>query len=513
MALQGAYPPVAEPRSRDAVWIGAVVAIAALSIWPTWPYLHALWLHTTDYSHGYLVAGVTVAWFGYCCLNLGRIAIRPSAAGTCVLAGVLVVWLVTYKASIILGEETLVPLILWASVWSCFGMETARRFAAPIGYLYFAVPIWDTVAPVLQGITIAACQTALAWLHVPALIHDSVVRIPEGSFRIAEACSGKRYFVSALALASLIVAIAPLRGARALCFVAIAAGLSLVANWIRVFTVIYAGHATNMTSYLVAKEHGTFGWAIYFVALVLVWWAGTGLERSQSKTSQTATPAGPAPEARQAPARTALAYCATALLCLTFAAVRYARATTTVNPQATLTLPVTGAAGWRGPLPPDTQWAPTFVGASPQTRGQYRVGQIAVEVFIARYAHQAQGAKLISSSNTLLNESWITLRAGRLTGQTLAARIPAHAVLAEASRGQRWVVSWVYEVAGVITGSATLAQLIYGTRSWTAQTPAEVVAIAVKCSGSCDAAESAVTALWRTLGNQLLEQPDIQHGV
>src|SRR2546429_3826557 len=89
MALQGGYPPVAEPRSRDAVWIGAVVAIAALSIWPTWPYLHALWLHTTDYSHGYLVAGVTVAWFGYCCLNLGRIAIRPSAAGTCVLAGVV----------------------------------------------------------------------------------------------------------------------------------------------------------------------------------------------------------------------------------------------------------------------------------------------------------------------------------------------------------------------------------------------------------------------------------------
>ena len=498
-----------DPRSRDVVRIGAIVAIAAVSIWPTWPYFHDLWVHTTDYSHGYLVAGFALVWFSYCCLNLGRIGIRPSVAGTWVLASVLVAWLVTYKASIILGEETLVPLILWASLWSTFGTQTARRFAAPIGYLYFAVPIWDIVAPVLQQMTIAACQTALGWLQVPALIHDSLVRIPEGSFRIAEACSGKRYFVSALGLAGSFVAIAPLRGARAVCFVAIAAGLSLVANWIRVFTVIYAGHATNMTSYLVAKEHGTFGWGIYFVVLVLVWWVGTRLERRQSSTSQTTMPAGPAPEARQDPRRGALAYCGVALLCLTFAAVLYARATFTVNPQAALALPVPRGAGWRGPLPPDTQWAPTFVGASPQTRGQYRFGQIPVEVFIARYAQQAQGAKLISSSNSVLGESWLTLRTGRLTARTSAAAIPARAILAEAAGGQRWVVSFVYKVAGVVTGSDALAQLIYGTRSWTAPAPAEVLAVAVKCSSSCEAAETAVTALWRTLGNQLLAQPDI----
>lgn len=61
MALTGSHPPLIGPRSGDAVWIGVVVAIAAVSIWPTWPHLHDLWAHTTDYSHGYLVAGLTVA--------------------------------------------------------------------------------------------------------------------------------------------------------------------------------------------------------------------------------------------------------------------------------------------------------------------------------------------------------------------------------------------------------------------------------------------------------------------
>jgi exosortase A len=504
MALTGSHPPLIRPRSGDAIWIGVVVAIAAVSIWPTWPHLHDLWAHTTDYSHGYLVAGLTVAWFVHRCLNFGGIAPRASITGTCVLAGALVVWLVAFKASVILGQQALAPLILWASIWSCCGTETARRFAAPIGYLYFAVPIWDAVAPALQTMTIAACQTALAWFHVPAVIHDSVVRIPEGSFRIAEECSGKRYFVSALALASIFAAIAPLRGARTVWFVAIAAGLSMLANWIRVFTVIYAGHATNMTSYLVAKEHGTFGWVIYFVVLVFLFWVGMRLQRSQSVTPHITASTAITLETQQSSHRSTLAYAGVALLCLTFAAVLYAHLTFAVPLQATLALPVPRIAGWSGPLPPDTQWAPRFVGASPQTRGQYRFGQTPVEVYIARYAQQTHGAKLISGLNTVLGESWRALETGRLSGQTQAGGIPARAILAQAAGGQRWVVSFVYEVGGIVTGSDAVAQLVYGTRSWTAPTGAEVVAAAVKCSSSCDTAEAAVTALWRTLGHQLL---------
>jgi len=65
-------------------------------------------------------------------------------------------------------------------------------------------------------------------------------------------------------------------------------------------------------------------------------------------------------------------------------------------------------------------------------------------------------------------------------------------------------VSFVYEVGGVVTSGDAVAQLVYGTRSRTAPTRAEVVAVAVKCSNSCDTAEGAVTAFWRSLVDQLL---------
>jgi EpsI family protein len=482
----------------------AVAAIAAVSIWPTWLYLHRLWVETTDYSHGYLVAGVALAWFVHRCLHLGRIAIRPSASGTCALAGVLVVWLVTYKASVIMGEEVLAPLIVWTSLWSCFGFQLALRLAAPIGYLYFAVPVWDAMAPVLQKMTIVVCQIALEWFRVPAAIHDSVVRIPEGTFRIAESCSGKRYFVAALALASIFVMIAPLRGVRAACLVALAAVLSLVANWFRVFTVIYAGHATNMRSYLVAREHGSFGWVVYFVVLVLIYWLGTRLEAPRAPAGRAPASKDLALDAGHTPLRSALVNPGIGLLCVALAAVLYARWTFTPKARAARVLAAPTSELWHGPLPPDNGWAPTFVGASPQTRGQYRFGDNPVEVFIAGYAQQRQGAKLISSSNTLLGESWLTLRTGRMAGGKGGTGIPARAILAEADGGQRWVVSFIYKVGDVVTSSDVVAQLVYGTRSWTQETPAEVVAVAVKCRVSCDAAETAVAEFWRTVGDQLL---------
>src|SRR6267154_4741905 len=138
--------PVGESRERSgAAWTLAVAAIAALSTWPSWADLHSLWMQTSDYSHGYLVAGVAMAWLVYRSVHLKPAAIRPSALGTCLLAGLLLAWLIAYKATVVFGLQILAPLIVWAAIWSCSGLAIARQFAAPIGYLYFASPIWNVV--------------------------------------------------------------------------------------------------------------------------------------------------------------------------------------------------------------------------------------------------------------------------------------------------------------------------------------------------------------------------------
>ena len=62
-----------------------------------------------------------------------------------------------------------------------------------------------------------------------------------------------------------------------------AIGLALVANWIRVFVIIYVGHESNMQSSLI-NEHDNFGWLVFAVTLVPLFFVGHVLERKESET-------------------------------------------------------------------------------------------------------------------------------------------------------------------------------------------------------------------------------------
>src|SRR5690606_39451568 len=44
-----------------------------------------------------------------------------------------------------------------------------------------------------------------------------------------------------------------------------AGGISIVSNWIRVYSLILIGHYTRMQHYLIVEEHYYYGWAIFTV--------------------------------------------------------------------------------------------------------------------------------------------------------------------------------------------------------------------------------------------------------
>ena len=68
------------------------------------------------------------------------------------------------------------------------------------------------------------------------------------------------------------------------------AALALLANWVRVYTIIEAGYLSNMRNYLVSVSHYWFGWGVFAVALIGFFWLTTWL-----------TPAtGPAPPPKEA---------------------------------------------------------------------------------------------------------------------------------------------------------------------------------------------------------------------
>jgi EpsI family protein len=478
-------------KLRQHALVAALLAIVA--IWPTWQPLIRVWSDTQDYRHGPLVALITLVWL---VRASGRIAPDPHARrmswqATALLAATLAVWLVAYKANVEIGKQALAPVLIWLAIATAAGWGAARAMSAPLLYFYFAIPVWDLLVPLLQWMTVAVSEGALGVAGIPVHIEGLLIRIPEGSFIVLEACSGERYLIVTLAAAALLAAASAMNGRRTALYLGLTAGMAILANWLRVITIIVAGHVTDMKSYLVAREHVSFGWAVFAVLILLVPLLGRKL--SHAGRDDNAHPALAPSDAAGSPARLAIA---TALLCMPAVAIGWiSNMEMSAAAQKSVAVPRAGS-GWHR-VAASQRWLPTFLGSSQHELAALESeAGVRVETYWAVYGTQGPGAKLIYYSNSLASKGWLTLSSSSshrvLEGRTVTMRT----LLTQAPGGGRWLIDYYYVVDDVRLTHEWDAQLLYGLLSWLRPTPSAVIAAAAPCGSSCELAQQALSQYW-----------------
>lgn len=472
-----------------ALWPLLVVCVVGL--WPTVVSLTRIWRDMFDYHHGVVIALIAIIWLWRIRREIDACSVRPVRAALPLVAIALLIWAIAYRANSELMQQMLLPVIAILAVYAAMGPQVARRAAAPIAYLYFAIPLWEQLLPFLQSLTTAVAETVLGVMGVPTQVEGHHVTIPSGHFSIVEGCSGKRYLMISLAFATLAGAIERLRWRRAVALLSIAAGLALVTNWLRVVTIIYAGHVTQMQSYLVANEHRSFGYALFIPLLLAILWTARRIGRGEQPA--TVPKVAAETERRARPADWAIVMALTALPVLV-----WARATDQDTAAHLAPMPVvTGA--WQGPLPPAIAWQPRFVNPSQERRAAYSVDGQRIEVYLNLYSAQTQGRELVFHSNTVVPPDYFTL----------IRRLPARsatppAVVAADGTGARWVVTHIYEVGGWLTASEPAAQLYYGLHAIVRPVPAGTLAVAVRCEADCSKAEQTIDQFWRVHSGELV---------
>jgi EpsI family protein len=489
---------MAKPELRAGPVMVVVVALAMIALWPSVESLWDIWRSIQNYQHGPLVAAVAIGWLALIAWRHRNARVEPSLAGTATLAALLFAWLVAYSANSQMVYQLLLPLTVWAAVWSTTGWNNARRAALPIAFLYFAIPVWDYAVPVLQRLSVAATESLLGWIGVQAEVSEYSVRIAGGTFEIIEGCSGKRYFMVTLALAVLAASMNRLRGWRAMGYLATCALLAMIANWIRIAIVIYAGDTYGMQTYLVAVEHLTLGHVIFGLLLVTALLLARWLTHRHPATGQVPE----AVESHSAAAGSAWRLVPPAvLLAITFAmTLAQAGARTPGSPPGPLPL-ATGV--WQGPLPGAPAWVPRYVGADGERRAAYVSSTGRVEVYVNTYGEQHQGEELIQYSNTLLAPgTW--RRAWPHKTYRLAAQPPLVAFEARGADGSLWLLAYVFDVGGRRTTVDGLAQVYYGLQSLHNPAPSGIVALAVRCGADCSAAQELAGAFWDDMSGRIL---------
>ncbi len=451
----------------------AIVVVAFAAYAPTVRSLLGEWNDTghRTYTHGYLVA-ILAAWLLFRVWQRNQGGAQPCryALLPLVLLGTAAV--VLQKAGIEIGHQLLLPVLVWVALLAAFGWRIARTTLFPVGYLYFAIPVWTHFNGILQGLTIAAVRLLLRVTGIPAYFEGDRVEIPSGVFEIADGCSGLHFLIVALALAALY---GELQGDGWRCRarqIALVAVLSIVANWIRVYTIIVAGHVTEMQHYLVAVDHYYFGWFVFAIAMTAFLFL--------APTSQGA--GGPVVAAPQeVEASRSLGRPVLLALAALVAAPLLLLAQTRGQPSAVPQFALPQIAPWAGPTTSQGEWQPLFAGADVERMGTYRLGEEETDLYVAIYVEQRQGKELMGYGNSVV-APLREVAAASIKWQT----VPIREYVAIDRAGRRSLIWAAYAVGPRRFSSGLAAQLWYGFSSLADTPRSEVLALRALCGADCE---------------------------
>lgn len=436
----------------------AVLALCAVIVgtyFPTFRFLDLKWSAGSQaYSHGYLIALI-------CVFLLVRAAalVRPQCPPLPLMAllGLLLsnaIWLLAYLANTMIVQVMIIPVCAYFLHVTVFGRRSAMVWIMPVSYFYFAVPFWDYGNGILQAMTISVSTSILDAGGITAFIDGSFVYLARGTFEISAGCAGLHFFIVALALATLYAFLYLKNWHLRVLLVLIAALGSIVMNWIRVTTIIIAGHLSDMQHYLVTVDHYYFGWALFAVLLVPLFWVASRFEAheasfaipDQSADEPSYSDIWSPGEVRSLGIAMIVGVCVAAVLPITTYLIAHREAS--FPPRSIEIPPQLG--GWTRSEDDSARLGIRFDGAQSSMAVRFRDGPDLVNVYVNNYARQSQGAELISSSNSIFDRSqWKTVARDRVDIRSDSGAVVSAIFLELSNRaGERRVLYYWFVVDG-----------------------------------------------------------------
>lgn len=465
---------------------GAIVVLLMAVFWlyrPSSASLMQIWddADRTSYTHGYVIAALVL----YLVLRrrdrLADLPWSPSVLAAVLMAVASVAWVVAVRSGIEIVHQLLLLGLLGLSVWAVFGWRISLSMALPIGYLVFAVPVWDAVNSSLQSGTVVAVSLLLKLSSIPAFIEGNFVHLAVGVFEIAGGCSGLHYFIVSLAIATLYGEICDDNLKVRVTLVALAALLAMVTNWLRVYIVIVAGYLTDMQHYLVRVEHIKLGWALFAVLMTVFFF----LARRFVPAAQPESPSVVSTEksTRGAPLAVGLIVASIAVVVAPIWELKNPVEPATLSAKVLLPRP---ASGWSEVALDASNWNPVFRGADQTVRGEFAApDDRRVQAYVASYELQHQDKELVAFGNSLIGPD-----EGAIVSTASVQGPGAVKELTVAGPRERSMIRYYYLIGALRTDRGITAQLWYGLHAIKGATPSSVIALRTPCRPDCDAARA-----------------------
>lgn len=423
---------------------GLYLLVAALScvlyllqFFSSWQDMIRVWNTSATYNHCYLIVPISL-W--YIWQNKHQSAPIPESLSSlwrylpvAVVLLALLLWLFGYAADLALLMHTGTVLTLMAFVALLLGSTASWQHRFAIGYLVFLVPFGEELSPFLQNITADFTVAMLQLTDIPVYRDGLFLNTPVGLFEVAEACSGLRFLIASLAISVLFAELTYQGFWKKLTFVVFMMLVSVLANGVRAFMLVYIGEKSNMALGFGA-DHYLYGWLFFGAVLLAGFWFGARFADPREELSGDAKP-------RQLTATfPQLAALALLLICTLYTAQLDIQ--NAPEQPAIISLPDAETID-------SSPWGIDFKYSYHKLYAKDNQG---VEYFSAAYANRQQPGELIGWNNQLFNpQLWQVQQRNKLNG---------YAVLSLKNRKDEYLtVLYWYQVSQTKTGSDLTAKL------------------------------------------------------
>ena len=233
-----------------------------------------IWYTSEDYQHGMLIIPISlyVIWGKRHALK--SIPFNTSITGLVATVIICVIWFIGDIADIQLVTHFALMSLISTLVLACLGLKVFSALIFPLGYLLLAIPTHGPFVYPLQQITAEFVYYGLQITGIPFYREGQLVHIPAGTFEVAEACSGIRFLTSTFTLSILFTYLSYRTYKKRFVFLALAIIIPIIANGLRAFLTVLAGHYISMET-AGGADHIIFGWQFFGLIMFLMFWIGS----------------------------------------------------------------------------------------------------------------------------------------------------------------------------------------------------------------------------------------------
>ncbi|WP_425257361.1 exosortase A [Rubrivivax sp. RP6-9] len=447
---------------------GLVLALLVLVVFhETTQAMVSIWHRSDTYAHAFLVPPIS-AWLIWRrrALLVGLPA-RPQPWMLLPLSLLCLLWLIGELAAANSVTQFALVAILVTCVPLALGLQVTRVLMFPLAFLFFAVPLGESLVPLMMEWTADFTVAAVRLSGVPVYREGLQFVVPTGRWSVVEACSGVRYLIASFMVGTLYAYLNYSSWRRRVAFISLALVVPLLANWLRAYFIVMLGHLSN-NELAAGVDHILYGWVFFGIVIGLMFFIGA----RWSQPPQELPTHVPGPEATLPRLWTSGAIVlAVAVVAMTGTqqVARQLNLGVVAAKAPMLELPTEWVGGWVLETPPIADWVPAFSNPRVAVQRTYRRGNDVVGVWIGYYRNQTYDNKLVNSSNVLaqstIGSAWAQANRGQRrvadSGNAFDVRVAdVHTALAGGSLGTQRMRAWqVYWVGGQFIAGDARARL------------------------------------------------------